>query len=114
MLQRLLHEVMLRASLAQGAGAGFALLGPRHTQLASRKSRGLRHRGSHQEPAAALVPDVIDRPTLDAVAVYLWARSARGAEVLARRNLHRPSSQDALGVVVFVNASERAICRGRS
>src|SRR5574342_260437 len=31
--------------------------------------------------------DVIDRPSLDAVAVCLWARTPRGVEVLTRRNL---------------------------
>jgi predicted GTPase len=31
------QEVMHRASLVQAAGAGFALLGPKHTQLASRR-----------------------------------------------------------------------------
>lgn len=31
------EEVMHRASLVQAAGAGFALLGPKHTQLASRR-----------------------------------------------------------------------------
>jgi ADP-ribose pyrophosphatase len=35
--------------------------------------------------------DVIDRPTLDAVAVVLWARTARGVEVLTRRGL-RPAA----------------------
>lgn len=35
--------------------------------------------------------DVIDRPTLDAVAVCLWARTPRGVEVLTRRNL-RPAA----------------------
>jgi ADP-ribose pyrophosphatase len=35
--------------------------------------------------------DVIDRPTLDAVAVCLYARSARGVEVLTRRGL-RPAA----------------------
>jgi ADP-ribose pyrophosphatase len=35
--------------------------------------------------------DVIDRPTLDAVAVCLWARGARGVEVLTRRGL-RPAA----------------------
>ncbi len=35
--------------------------------------------------------DVIDRPTLDAVAVCLWARTARGVEVLTRRGL-RPAA----------------------
>ena len=31
--------------------------------------------------------DVIDRPSLDAVAVCLWARTGRGVEVLTRRSL---------------------------
>lgn len=35
--------------------------------------------------------DVIDRPTLDAVAVVLWARTPRGVEVLTRRGL-RPAA----------------------
>jgi ADP-ribose pyrophosphatase len=35
--------------------------------------------------------DVIDRPTLDAVAVCLWARTGRGIEVLTRRGL-RPAA----------------------
>ncbi len=35
--------------------------------------------------------DVIDRPTLDAVAVCLWARTGRGVEVLTRRSL-RPAA----------------------
>jgi ADP-ribose diphosphatase len=35
--------------------------------------------------------DVIDRPTLDAVAVCVWARTARGVEVLTRRGL-RPAA----------------------
>jgi ADP-ribose pyrophosphatase len=35
--------------------------------------------------------DVIDRPTLDAVAVCLWARTAAGVEVLTRRGL-RPAA----------------------
>ena len=35
--------------------------------------------------------DVIDRPTLDAVAVCLWARTPRGIEVLTRRGL-RPAA----------------------
>ena len=35
--------------------------------------------------------DVIDRPTLDAVAVCLWARGPRGVEVLTRRGL-RPAA----------------------
>ena len=35
--------------------------------------------------------DVIDRPTLDAVAVVLWARTPRGIEVLTRRGL-RPAA----------------------
>ena len=35
--------------------------------------------------------DVIGRPTLDAVAVCLWARSHRGIEILTRRGL-RPAA----------------------
>ena len=35
--------------------------------------------------------EVIDRPTLDAVAVCLWARTPRGVEVLTRRGL-RPAA----------------------
>ncbi|WP_242335918.1 MULTISPECIES: NUDIX hydrolase [Anaeromyxobacter] len=35
--------------------------------------------------------DVIDRPTLDAVAVVLWARTPRGIEILTRRGL-RPAA----------------------
>lgn len=35
--------------------------------------------------------DVIDRPTLDAVAVCLWARTPRGVEVLTRHGL-RPAA----------------------
>jgi ADP-ribose diphosphatase len=35
--------------------------------------------------------DVIDRPTLDAVAVCLWARAPRGIEILTRRGL-RPAA----------------------
>jgi ADP-ribose pyrophosphatase len=35
--------------------------------------------------------DVIDRPTLDAVAVCLWSRTPRGVEVLTRRGL-RPAA----------------------
>jgi ADP-ribose pyrophosphatase len=35
--------------------------------------------------------DVVDRPTLDAVALCLWARTARGVEVLTRHQL-RPAA----------------------
>ncbi len=42
--------------------------------------------------ASAIYPiDVIDRPTLDAVAVCLWARTPGGIEVLTRRGL-RPAA----------------------
>jgi ADP-ribose pyrophosphatase len=42
--------------------------------------------------ASAVYPiDVIDRPTLDAVAVVLWARTPRGVEVLTRLGL-RPAA----------------------
>jgi len=35
--------------------------------------------------------DLVDRPTLDAVAVVVWARTGRGVEVLTRRGL-RPAA----------------------
>ncbi len=42
--------------------------------------------------------DVLDRPSLDAVAVCLWARTPRGVEVLLRRQL-RPAVQFRRGKV---------------
>jgi ADP-ribose pyrophosphatase len=42
--------------------------------------------------------DVLDRPSLDAVAVCLWARAPRGPEVLLRRQL-RPAVQFRRGKV---------------
>jgi ADP-ribose diphosphatase len=51
-------------------------------------ARNRREDGSHS-PIYRI--DVIDRPTLDAVAVCLWSRGARGIEVLTRRGL-RPAA----------------------
>jgi ADP-ribose pyrophosphatase len=52
------------------------------------RARNRREDGSR----SAVYPiDVIDRPTLDAVAVCLWARGAGGVEVLTRRGL-RPAA----------------------
>src|SRR5690349_10174398 len=54
-----------------------------------------RYRARNRRPdgtTSAVYPiDVIDRPTLDAVAVCLWARGPSGVEVLTRRNL-RPAA----------------------
>jgi ADP-ribose pyrophosphatase len=52
------------------------------------RARNRREDGSHS-PVYRI--DVIDRPTLDAVAVCLWARGARGIEILTRRGL-RPAA----------------------
>ncbi len=52
------------------------------------RARNLRQDGSHS-PEYKI--DVIDRPTLDAVAVCLWARTPRGIEILTRRGL-RPAA----------------------
>jgi ADP-ribose pyrophosphatase len=49
--------------------------------------------------------DVIDRPTLDAVAVVLWARTARGVEVLTRRGL-RPAAYFRRGQVTALPEPE--------
>lgn len=49
--------------------------------------------------------DVIDRPTLDAVAVVLWARTARGVEVLTRRGL-RPAAYFRRGKVTALPEPE--------
>jgi ADP-ribose pyrophosphatase len=49
--------------------------------------------------------DVIDRPTLDAVAVCLWARGARGPEVLTRRGL-RPAAYFRRGKTTAVPEGE--------
>jgi ADP-ribose pyrophosphatase len=52
------------------------------------RARNRRDDGS----ASAEYPiDVVDRPTLDAVALALWARSPRGVEVLTRHQL-RPAA----------------------
>jgi len=50
-----------------------------------------RNRRSDGTTSAEYAIDVIDRPTLDAVAVVLWARTARGVEVLTRSGL-RPAA----------------------
>jgi ADP-ribose pyrophosphatase len=49
--------------------------------------------------------DVIDRPTLDAVAVVLWARTARGVEVLTRLGL-RPAAYFRRGQVTALPEPE--------
>jgi ADP-ribose pyrophosphatase len=49
--------------------------------------------------------DVIDRPTLDAVAVCLWARTPRGVEVLTRRGL-RPAAYFRRGRVAVLPEPE--------
>jgi ADP-ribose pyrophosphatase len=53
----------------------------------------LRARNRHADGSASEVYriDVIDRPALDAVALCLWARTARGVEVLTRKGL-RPAA----------------------
>ncbi len=50
-----------------------------------------RNRRADGSTSAEYPIDVIDRPTLDAVAVCLWARTPRGVEVLTRRGL-RPAA----------------------
>jgi ADP-ribose pyrophosphatase len=49
--------------------------------------------------------DVIDRPTLDAVAVCLWARTGRGIDVLTRRGL-RPAAYFRRGRVAVLPEPE--------
>ncbi len=49
--------------------------------------------------------DVIDRPTLDAVAVCVWARTPRGIEVLTRRGL-RPAAYFRRGRVAVLPEPE--------
>ncbi len=49
--------------------------------------------------------DVIDRPTLDAVAVCLWSRGPRGVEVLTRRGL-RPAAYFRRGKATVVPEGE--------
>jgi ADP-ribose pyrophosphatase len=49
--------------------------------------------------------DVIDRPTLDAVAVCLWARTGRGIEILTRRGL-RPAAYFRRGRVAVLPEPE--------
>jgi len=50
-----------------------------------------RNRREDGSASAEYAIDVIDRPTFDAVAVVLWARTPRGVEVLTRRGL-RPAA----------------------
>jgi len=50
-----------------------------------------RNRRADGSRSAEYPIDVIDRPTLDAVAVCLWSRTPRGVEVLTRRGL-RPAA----------------------
>ncbi|HET7824996.1 MAG TPA: NUDIX hydrolase [Anaeromyxobacter sp.] len=52
------------------------------------RARNRRADGSRSREYAI---DVIDRPTLDAVAVCLWARTPRGIEILTRKGL-RPAA----------------------
>src|SRR6266542_4365759 len=52
------------------------------------RARNRRADGSHS-PIYRI--DVIDRPTLDAVAACVWSRGAQGVEVLTRRGL-RPAA----------------------
>ena len=56
--------------------------------------------------------DVIDRPTLDAVAVCLYARTSRGVEVLTRRGL-RPAAYFRRGKVV-ASCPSPSTCSSRS
>jgi ADP-ribose pyrophosphatase len=49
-----------------------------------------RNRRADGSASAVYRIDVVDRPSLDAVAVCLWARTPRGVEVLLRRQL-RPA-----------------------
>jgi ADP-ribose pyrophosphatase len=49
--------------------------------------------------------DVIDRPTLDAVAVCVWARTGRGIEILTRRGL-RPAAYFRRGRAVVLPEPE--------
>ncbi|HEU4383914.1 MAG TPA: NUDIX domain-containing protein [Anaeromyxobacteraceae bacterium] len=74
-------EIVLDRTAASRCDEGFLRL-KRYT-AANRRADGSR---SREYPI-----DVIDRPTLDAVAVCLWARTARGVEVLTRRSL-RPAA----------------------
>src|SRR5512136_240602 len=60
-----------------------------------------RNRRADGSVSGAYRIDVLDRPSLDAVAVCLWARTARGVEVLLRRQL-RPA-------VLFRRGKARAL-----
>lgn len=52
------------------------------------RARNVRDDGTHSPDYRI---DVIDRPSLDAVAIAVWARTSRGIEVLTRRGL-RPAA----------------------
>ena len=64
-----------------------------------------RYRARNRRADGSLSPeypiDVIDRPTLDAVAVCVWARGPRGIEVLTRRGL-RPAAYFRRGKVTVL------------
>lgn len=64
-----------------------------------------RNRRADGSASAEYPIDVIDRPTLDAVAVVLWARTARGVEVLTRRGL-RPAAYFRRGKVTALPEPE--------
>ncbi|HSN91737.1 MAG TPA: NUDIX hydrolase [Anaeromyxobacteraceae bacterium] len=66
------------------------------------RARNVREDGTRSEVYPI---DVIDRPTLDAVAVCLWARTPRGVEVLTRRGL-RPAALFRRGRPVVVAEPE--------
>ncbi len=51
----------------------------------------VRNRRADGTSSAIYRVDVVDRPRLDAVAVLVWRRSARGVELLTRQNL-RPAA----------------------
>jgi ADP-ribose pyrophosphatase len=65
-----------------------------------RRYRALNRRADGSRSAVYRI-DVLDRPSLDAVAVCLWARTPRGVEVLLRRQL-RPA-------VIFRRGKVRAL-----
>lgn len=64
-----------------------------------------RNRRADGSTSAEYPIDVIDRPTLDAVAVVLWARTPRGVEVLTRRGL-RPAAYFRRGQVTALPEPE--------
>ncbi len=72
----------MKAHLCARCGEGF--LHVRRYRARNRRADGSRS-GTYRI-------DVLDRPALDAVAVCIWSRTARGVEVLLRRQL-RPAVQ---------------------